>query len=292
MIIVIFVFSIFISIFNGNAEIYEKNIDDIKDPDLKFVVIGDPHIGDKKSNDSGTKRLIAIVDTINNMDIDFVVILGDITDKGIREQYKLSKNILDKLEKPYYVIIGNHDIMKSDKTFEKYYGTPEKIEIVKGRKDRDYNNNNDYNNYGNDNDNIYQLLFIGTYGDRDNKGEITNLYWSFDFEKANKTIPTLIFSHTPIRCPGTVYVTCKLDERHLIYGKDMEDELNKFDNLLGVYSGHIHRDSDEIRNGVRYVTVNGLISMGIANIYAEKSDHIGYSVIKDGVLYYQLKKYN
>ncbi len=276
---IIFIILISVSIFisgigaDDSNNIDNNNIDNIKDPDLKFVVIGDPHIRAIDNNDTGAKRLKAIVQTVNKMDIDLVVIMGDITDKGTRQQYQLSKNILNDLNKPYFVVIGNHDIMKSDKIFQEYYGSPEKIETIKGR-----------------NGNVYQLLFIGTNGERDSKGNITNLSWSFDFDKTNKTIPTLVFAHTPIRCPSAIYVLCKLKKK-LIYGKGLEQELDKFTNLFGVFGGHIHRDTNETRNGVRYVTVNGLVSIGIAGIYAQKSDYIGYAVVKDGVLYYQLIYY-
>ncbi len=260
-------------IFSGSTGTENININDIKDPDLKFVVIGDPHIKAIDNNDSGAERLRSIVETVNNMDVDFVVIMGDITNNGTRKQYELSKNILSDLKKPYYIVIGNHDMKTSDNLFEEYYGSPEKIETVKNRNTGD----------------IYQLLFVGTYADRDG---ITNISWSFDFNKTNKTIPTFVFAHTPIRCPSNVYISCKLRENDLVYGKGMEQELDKFVNLLGVYSGHIHRDSNEIINGVRFVTIDGLVSIGIGGIYAKASDDIGYSVVKDGVLYYQLIPYN
>lgn len=272
---IVFIILIFASILVGGTGTRDIIIDNIKDPDLKFVIIGDPHIKAIDNNDTGAKRLSSIVETVNNMDVDFVVIVGDITDKGIRKQYELSKNILSHLKKPYYMVIGNHDIMASDDIFKEYYGSSEKIETVKGRNTGD----------------IYQLLFVGTRADRKSDGNITNLYWSFDFNKANKTIPTLVFAHTPIRCPSSVYVSCKLKEKQLIYGSGMETELEKFVNLLGVYSGHIHRDSNEVINGVRYVTVDGLVSIGIGGIYAQASGDIGYSAVKNGVLYYQLIPY-
>lgn len=271
----IFAVLIFTFMFSGSTGIGSTSVDSIKDPDLKFVVIGDPHIKAIDNNDTGAERLRSIVDRVNNMDVDFVVFVGDITDKGTRKQYELSKDILSNLKKPYYMVIGNHDLMVSDDMFKEYYSSPEKIETVKNRNTGD----------------IYQLLFVGTRVDRDSRGNFTNMYWSFDFNKANKTIPTLVFAHTPIRCPSSVYISCKLNEKDLIYGKSMEQELNKFTNLLGVYSGHIHRDSEETVNEVKYVTVNGLVTIGMAGIFAQASDDIGYSVVKDGVLYYQLIPY-
>lgn len=269
MVSVILIIS-FMFMFTGTGT---DNIDisNIKDPDLKFIIVGDPHIKAIENNDEGVERLRSIINLINKMDIDFVVFMGDVTDKGTMKQYNLAIKILRDLKKPYYVIIGNHDIMTSNKMFEEYFGSSERIETIKG-----HNATN------------YQLLFIGTYADRDDSGNLTNLYWSFDFDKAaNKTVPTIIFAHTPIRCPSSVYISCKLNEKILVYGKTMEPEIKKFTNLLGVYSGHIHRESSEIIDGVRYTTVGGLVHMGIAGIYAQPSDNIGYSVIKDGILYYQ-----
>lgn len=275
ILITISIFLIFTFMFVESTGTDNIDIGDIKDPDLKFVVVGDPHIKAIIDNDTGAERLKYIIDTVNKMDIDFIVFMGDITDKGTRTQYQLSKDILSNLKKPYYVIIGNHDLMTNDNMFKEYYGNSEKIENIKGR------------NTGT----IYQLLFVSTYGDRNESGNLTNLYWSFDFSKANKTIPTLIFSHSPVRCPSSEYILCKLNEEKLVYGKSMESKLDGL-NLLGIYSGHIHRDSNEIRDNVRYVTVNGLVSIGIAEIYAQASDKIGYSAIKDGKLYYQLIDYD
>ena len=61
-----------------------------------------------------TKRLEAVVDWINNhiddYNIKFVAVLGDITDTAEKSEFIKAKEILDKLDVPYFPIIGNHDV--------------------------------------------------------------------------------------------------------------------------------------------------------------------------------------
>jgi len=61
-----------------------------------------------------TKRLEAVVNWINNhiddYNIKFVAVLGDITDTAEKSEYNKAKEILDKLDVPYFPIIGNHDV--------------------------------------------------------------------------------------------------------------------------------------------------------------------------------------
>jgi len=73
---------------------------------LLFAIITDTHIG-KAGNDTG---LAAIVADINkNPDINFVIHTGDVSDFGTDDQLKQAKSLLDKLNKPYYIVPGNHD---------------------------------------------------------------------------------------------------------------------------------------------------------------------------------------
>lgn len=119
--------------------------------------------------------------------------------------------------------------------FEEYYGPMEHIEYVNG----------------------YQLLFVGIYEEKDEYG--TTLKWSFDFSKADKNAPTLVFIHGPVADLPIGCIHCQIKDRNILqYATSIRPELEKFDNLIGVYSGHIHYDSDSVINGTRYVTVNGL----------------------------------
>lgn len=239
--------------------------------DLKFIIVGDPHVNSSNVSDKGNKRLEQVVNFTNDKDIDFVVFMGDMADDGKRRSNEAVKDILKNLDKPYYVVAGNHDILISPNMFEEYYGPMEHIEHVNG----------------------YQLLFIGIYEEK--KGKENTLKWSFDFSKADKNAPTLVFIHGPVADLPIECIHCQIKDRNVLqYATSIGTELDKFNNLIGVYSGHIHYDSNNIINGTRYVTINGLnnIRFGKYLTVVKYSDKIGYSVIKDNKSYYELISYS
>jgi len=86
---------IFISIYLGaNAQTF------------KYAFVTDTHLG----SPTGEEDLVRTVKDINEQnDLDFIVVTGDVTEMGTRQEIKRAKNILNNLKKPYYVIPGNHD---------------------------------------------------------------------------------------------------------------------------------------------------------------------------------------
>ncbi|MBA9076887.1 PQQ-binding-like beta-propeller repeat protein [Rufibacter quisquiliarum] len=73
---------------------------------LTFAVVTDTHIG-KSGNDTG---LASIVKDINgNPDIHFVLHAGDVSDFGYNDQLGKAKELMDGLNKPYFIVPGNHD---------------------------------------------------------------------------------------------------------------------------------------------------------------------------------------
>lgn len=78
---------------------------------FRFAVLSDIHIG----YPTAEADLRISVNDINSFDdIDFTIISGDITAIGSLEELSLAKSILDELEKPYYIIPGNHDCKWSE----------------------------------------------------------------------------------------------------------------------------------------------------------------------------------
>ena len=70
---------------------------------FKFAVIADIHLN--------YDNLKACIDTINKQkDLEFVIIAGDFTDKGLLEEYQLINHFLSALKIPYLTVIGNHDL--------------------------------------------------------------------------------------------------------------------------------------------------------------------------------------
>ncbi len=74
---------------------------------ISFVAFNDIHIEDAKS----ASLLNHAVKTLkDDKSIEFVAVLGDISADGQLAQFRLAKQCLDKLEKPWHAIPGNHDL--------------------------------------------------------------------------------------------------------------------------------------------------------------------------------------
>ena len=83
----------------------------LKGQSLRFAWLSDTHIG----NPTGAEDLRASVRDINVLDsIDFVILSGDITEYGSRDQLLEAKSILGSLTIPYHIIPGNHDTKWSE----------------------------------------------------------------------------------------------------------------------------------------------------------------------------------
>ena len=93
---------------------------------FKFAYLSDTHITEGAAS---IDDLQACIDDINrNNELSFVIITGDITEFGADSEIELAKSILDKLNKPYYIIAGNHDEKWSESgcnTFVKVFGYEE-----------------------------------------------------------------------------------------------------------------------------------------------------------------------
>ena len=90
---------------------------------FKFAHVSDTHIGSHNSEEDLSR-------TVHNINSDsslkFVIISGDITDFGTDSAFHLAKNILDSLNKPWYIIPGNHDTNWSESgtnSFKKIFGS-------------------------------------------------------------------------------------------------------------------------------------------------------------------------
>jgi len=78
---------------------------------FKFAWLTDIHVG----YPTAAEDLQRSVRDINNFnDVDFTIISGDITATGTFRELSLAKSILDSLNKPYYIIPGNHDTKWSE----------------------------------------------------------------------------------------------------------------------------------------------------------------------------------
>ena len=71
---------------------------------VKFAVISDTQRWYDETNQ-------AVTFFNARADVDFVIHCGDISDFGVTREFTLQRDILEKLQMPYVVIIGNHDCL-------------------------------------------------------------------------------------------------------------------------------------------------------------------------------------
>jgi outer membrane protein assembly factor BamB/predicted phosphodiesterase len=78
---------------------------------FRFAWLSDTHVG----SSTAERDLRAAVSDINSLTgLSFVVLSGDVTEYGSREQLRLAKELLDGLKIPCHVLPGNHDTKWSE----------------------------------------------------------------------------------------------------------------------------------------------------------------------------------
>lgn len=74
---------------------------------FQFAHISDTHIGGAPTALTDLRNTVRDINA--NPDLKFVIITGDITEFGADTELRQAKTILDSLNKPWYIIPGNHD---------------------------------------------------------------------------------------------------------------------------------------------------------------------------------------
>lgn len=84
--------------------------------EIRFAMISDTQRWYDETED--------VVASLNSRsDIDFVIHGGDLTDFGIRNEYELQRDILNRLTVPYVVVVGNHDCLATGRElYRKIFG--------------------------------------------------------------------------------------------------------------------------------------------------------------------------
>ncbi len=88
---------------------------------FRFGILGDMHIGSPYAED----RVRAAIRGLNDAGVDLVIQLGDITDKGNRDEFDLATKVLSELDMPFATMMGNHDVFSMSEerlSGRDYYG--------------------------------------------------------------------------------------------------------------------------------------------------------------------------
>lgn len=223
--------------------------------DVKFIQITDSHFstqgGDYTQRDvEGSKgyleKTINDINTISG--VDFVAFTGDNIDQANDTDLKSFLCIANKLNVPYYVVIGNHEVFKSQNLDKKEY-----MKIV-----RKYSKNCRPSgaNYVFERDG---LVFVVVDGAKEVIPGPAGYYKKDTLKWLDKTLTkykhskVVILQHFPIVEPY-------YNRTHTTYNiKDYQDVLDKHSNVIAIFSGHYHGNGEKMVNGIYHVSTPALV---------------------------------
>lgn len=221
---------------------------------FKFAVFSDLHIA--VDNSQPTADLQSAINEINTaLDVEFVLVSGDITQLGDSLSLVKAKQMLSKLHVPFYITAGNHDFYWSgtgSRTFNAVFGA-----------------NKFYMEH-----NGYRFISITSAPSEKNKSghfQPQDLDWlKAHLKKMPKHQPVFFITHYPL-------LAGDVDN-----GAALEKVLRKC-NLQAVMSGHYHRNVCLNYNGT-----NGLVLRSTLRAQDEVG---GYSIISisDSMRVYEKK---
>lgn len=203
-------------------------------PLVSFAVIGDP--------ESDIENLNKALEIIKQKELQFVIIVGDLTEVGTPEQFEAIKKALEKSKVEYYVIPGNHDL---------WYGRKQCM----GQEEEEFCSNVlTYRQYFSQNyyaENIHDLQFVFL----DNGDEWlglgrAQLDWlrhflldKKEFKEGQLDQKYLVFSHIPLHHPESDYVV-GYHKKEL--RQEARDLLTEFCDHppFALFFGHLHHTND------------------------------------------------
>ena len=174
--------------------------------------------------------LEAIIDDINRRDsIDFVVHLGDITDFGSTQEYLWTRKKMERLNKPYVVMQGNHDCLGTgNEVYAKMFGNND-FSFIAGR---------------------VKFIMINTNAIEYDYSEPVP---DFDFLEAEATKDSALFDRT-VACMHAAPYSEQFNNNVL---KPFNYYVMNFPNLMFCLYGHGHQidEHDFFNNGIIYYEV-------------------------------------
>ena len=223
--------------------------------EIKFVQITDSHFAtngqdysQREVSESKT-YLEKTIDDINTLScVDFVMFTGDNIDVANSDDLKSFLKIANRLKVPYYMVIGNHEVFKSQKFDKKEYM---KVVSKYSKNCRTKKPNYVFEKKG--------VVFIIVDGAKEvipgpaGYFKKDTLKWFDKQLKHYEHSNVVVFQHFPVVAPY-------FNRTHTTYNvKDYDEVLNKHTNVVGVFSGHYHANGEKMVNGVYHVSTPALL---------------------------------
>ena len=232
-------------IFSGISFVYAGEI--------KFVQVSDTHFTVNSQYTADVLKA-AIKDINAQQNISFVVFSGDNIDSSKEENLTGFLKIINKLNVPYYIIIGNHDVFKTNGISKQRY-----IELIK-RHNWFYKPSKP--NY------VFkkgEFVFIVVDGAKETIPGTGGYYRPKSLDWLDKQLTkykkknVIILQHFPLIQPND-------SKTHRIYKPELYyDVLRKHDNVIAIISGHYHTNNEQMENGIYHINSPSLV--GVTNPY-------------------------
>lgn len=244
--------------------------------DIKFIQITDSHfsgVGDGGYSKNVLEKTIKDINSIPN--VDFIVFTGDNIDTANSDDLIRFLKIANNLKSPYYVVIGNHEVFKSQNLDKKEY-----MRIVRKYSKNCHAKSANY---------VFKkkgMVFLVVDGAKEvipgpaGYYKKDTLKWLDKKLTKYKNNDVIIFQHFPIIPPY-------YNRTHTTYEVDKYEEvLKKHSNVKAVFSGHYHANGETMQNGIYHVSTPSLLAK--PNNY--KVIDISVKSKKDVQIYTQLRK--
>lgn len=236
---------LFLCLFLGNLRACADNI--------KFIQVSDAHLS---SNSEFSQRVLkAAVEDINKQEnISFVVFTGDNINNPDENNLREFIKIVERLNVPYYLVLGNHDVYKAKGLSKVKY-----FEITRENNPLKRQNSANYKfTKGN-------FLFLTVDGAKEIiPGSIgyyrkDTLNWVDKMLRKNSKKSAIIFQHFPVEYPEGVENKLKTHRTYKV--EEYQQLLDKHDNVLAILSGHFHINGEIMKNGVYHISTPSLITI-------------------------------
>lgn len=245
----LFIFSLFIFFVFAGTKVYAENI--------RFVQISDSHL--TIDSEYSMRVLKSAVEDINKQEgISFVIFTGDNINSPKEENLREFVSIASKLNVPYYVALGNHDVYKSNGLSKvRYYEILREKNIFYPQRKPNYK----FKKNG--------FVFLVVDGAKEVIPGAVGYYredtlnWLDKELSKNDKKDVIILQHFPVEYPEGVETRLRTHRTYKV--EDYQTLLAKHHNVLAVISGHFHVNAENMKDGVYHISTPSLI--GLPNSY-------------------------
>lgn len=217
--------------------------------ELKFVQFSDVHLSvdenNRRKKSETEEQLRKAIKQINkDRKIDFVIFTGDNINKANKKNMARFLRTANKLNKPYYVVVGNHDVFRYNRFDKEDY-----VHSIWLRHPQMLFKKTNYVFKPN-----RELVFLVVDGANELIPSQSGYYRPETLEWVNKQLKkyknkkVVIVQHFPLIPPRNKSSHLTLEPEKYFH------IINSYDNVIAIISGHFHVDKTIYRRGIYHMS--------------------------------------